>query len=400
MSIISALRVSRFATGSHESMDVWLKALKNTFARGQLTEQGQQLLSQLDQMQSLGDLDNAGSITRFGVQQLKNIGKRIAEQFEKDNLLIVAANACKLRTQQSQESLLSGMGEKRKLTTVRLGKIMANIINPHDNSPSSPYYSQYHGVNRSMVYLARENCFNEHFAKVPSSLKAFIAQYVVGLDTVSVGRAMFALLKICQHEASINVLSGTYSRLQTHICESPNGMDSYHWVRTLFCQEQYYLRGNSLINQGIHKVMGKSMLEHFFTSSQTAATSPSSGVDIECHIGHTAGITFMLIGLDLLKDEGFDCDRLVSWYNWGQMPMSGNIIWQLVRNKQNPSDLRVRMLLNEQPVLFPFTDDPTDEYMSWNKVANYYQQALNKIPDYPEFLKGLDGSHLTDAFAL
>ncbi|PSW20786.1 histidine-type phosphatase [Photobacterium sanctipauli] len=380
---------SRYATGRHESVDVWADWFSKVAERGQLTEKGKQYQQDIQGYVNAWSEDTAGHITQLGYEEMIAIGERAAEAMDQDKLEVIVGNSGALRAQQTQDGFVEGVEKVAKATVKAQGDEVNFLIDPQSGHPNNPDMRFYHDDVRPPMYRMRQDNFDYHTERPSQSAMNLAEQYVEGLNQTSAGELVFAMYRLCQQDASQDYVAKMCAPFESYV-DTAEGKETYTWLRDIIRWEQFYYFGPAAMNQGAQQVMSKPLLQDILNSTAAAAEGKAAS-DIQARFGHDAGMAGLYIALGLIQDRGYDRDREESWMQYGQVPMGGNMIWQLLENQDNPSDLQVRMLVNEQVMSFPFADGK--DMVAWDEVKAHYQSYLDSVNTPEEYRKTI-GSYV------
>lgn len=143
-----------------------------------------------------------------------------------------------------------------------------------------------------------------------------------------------------------------------------------------FNYDFYVNCANYKSNKGIRVANSKPLLRNIIeTADSVIATGTNSAT---LRFGHDGNIVPLaaLMRLDgCYNSIDNPDDFFTAFSDWKIAPMAANIQLIFVRNKKNPNDILVKVMLNEQDKLIPIKS-ATAPYYPWKDLKDYYNRIL------------------------
>lgn len=147
-----------------------------------------------------------------------------------------------------------------------------------------------------------------------------------------------------------------------------------------FNYDFYVNCANYKSNKGIRVANSKPLLRNIIETADSIIATGKNGATLR--FGHDGNIVPLAAILRL--DGCYNAidnpdDFYKAFSDWKIAPMAANIQLIFVRNKKNPEDILVKIMLNEQDKTIPVKSE-TAPYYPWKDVKDYYNRILS-APD-------------------
>lgn len=121
------------------------------------------------------------------------------------------------------------------------------------------------------------------------------------------------------------------------------------------------------------------LIKNIIESADAALASGKPSADLR--FGHDGNLIPLAAALHLK-----DCDLVTSnpdefykyFSDWKIAPMAGNIQFIFFKNKKNPQDVLVKIMLNEQETGIPAVSTDTYPYYKWNDIRDFLLKEINR----------------------
>jgi len=158
--------------------------------------------------------------------------------------------------------------------------------------------------------------------------------------------------------------------------------EEYFDIWQIYNYKNYACDAPSPINGYAHAANAVPLLRNIIETADAAIGSGSNGATLR--FGHDGNL-IPLCGL--LRIEGCIAretrpDHIYeAWTNFRIVPMAGNLQIVFFRNKKNPSDVIVKLMLNEHEVRIPIDSDMAPFYR-WSDFRSYCVEAMTQAEAY------------------
>ena len=369
---------SRYAL-DHDHIPNLLETFQRIAAKGQLTEEGQTLLQDVERFAKWWgeNSDRLGNSTDLGFAELQAMGQRavqaagLQEHNTKmgDHLTVVTKSSGAIRTLESESAYLYGAGKEAAKTRHPLNIITDNSIESRSVTDPHDYFG-FHTEFRPMGKPIKMELLAENDANAPKAVEDFVHTLVSGLSKEESIEMVNVLFELCQQDAPQEGVQGMCTPFAQW---ADNGGDKalFDWFFTRNQIDKFYMFGPAELYDGITAAMGNPMIDEFVTATEKAVNDPETAPALNVQFGHDGGMIGFMSGLGLMRGYGSDEERIAEFKPAEQFPMGSNIAWQLYRKGD---DYQVRMLHNERPVSFPIKGCEDSELCSWETVKSHYTQ--------------------------
>lgn len=362
-----------------------------------LTPMGQQVAAIAGRLQAAGK-GNYERITLKGGEEQSGLGLRMhdlyAPVFAGRGLEVVTT--WKLRTQQSAEAFLKGLGKYPGLKSARRAPDSTDTtLRFYDLSPAYQRYKKSGVVKASLdsldkdartLAVAKHVCarlFKEGFAQelmVSGKGVAFAGDLY---DLYAIAWSMGGELSAAGHPGDKEDLGVAFSR------------DDLEWLDFKSGAADFLEKGPGFDSVGVQVKVAAPLLADFINSLDKAAHQPDSAADAVLRFTHAEAIApfAALLGIRGASTSVQSIYRYHDhWQAGNVIPLSANIQWILYAGSDG-SHL-VKVLLNEKEVVLP-VGTSTWPYYRWEDLRTYYVGKLTLLhtglqENMQAYLRGLE----------
>lgn len=345
---------------------------------GKLTPLGKQTLEKLARLNRASHL-RLGELTLLGAQQHREIAQRMyrnfPEIFARQGLKIDARSTTVFRVALSMENELQ-----------EICKLNPSVEILHDASEADMYY-----LNRPQAFLDS--------TKFRPSVQAVYDEYCRQHDTApTVMPRLFNDETYWKTQIDATTLAFNLYRIAGNVqsTELRHEFTLYdiftndelyeNWLRT---NAWWYIAfGPSPLNDGMQPFTQNALLRNFIETADTCLLQENPTVTLR--FGHEVDLLpfACLLEIDEFGKRVRNLDDLdeEGWHSQRIFPMGCNIQWIFYRNKKNPDDILIKVLLNENEARLPLPKQQAP-YYRWSDFRAYY---MKKLARFDAWLKTAD----------
>lgn len=363
---------SRWLIGTDEYRGPYTTLLKAD-SLGKLTPLGKQTLEKLARLNRASQL-RLGELTLLGAQQHRGIGRRMYERFPEifaqKNAKIDARSTTVFRVTLSMENELQ-----------ELCRLNPSVEILHDASEADMYY-----LNRPQAFLdttkfrpAVQKEFDEYCRKhdtTNSVMPRLFNDENYWKNEIDATRLNNQLFKVAGN------LQSTELRHEFTLYDIFTPEELYeNWLKT---NAWWYIAfGPSPLNQGMQPYTQHALLRNFIETADTAIVMEQPTTTLR--FGHEVDLLpfACLLEIDEFGKQVKNLNDLdeEGWHSQRIFPMACNVQWIFYRNKKNPEDILIKVLLNENEVELPLPKQQAP-YYKWSDFRTYYLNKLNKFDQW------------------
>ena len=135
---------------------------------------------------------------------------------------------------------------------------------------------------------------------------------------------------------------------------------------------------NAAENSGIMMDNAKPLLKNIIRTADTIIAKQERGATLRfAHDVNIIPLAMLLHLQNCYSSISNPDDYYKAWSDFKVAPMAANIQLIFFRKDNNPDDVIVKFLLNENEVLIPSLRSDIEPYYHWKDVKNYYNSLLN-----------------------
>lgn len=341
-----------------------LKTLKLAHERGVLTSFGENLYQKVESLYSFAK-DRAGDLTEKGVQQHKQIAKRMIDACPEvfaDSNIVVAHSTMVMRCAMSMSAFTEALKEvnpQLKITREPSEKHVKYL------SYQSPEMKSYNDINGpwQKEYQQYRNSHTPYETFMPKIFK----------DTSYINGNINPVNFTCQ---IYNIVAGAQNLSVKFNFEDVFSLEELFELWKIYNFRMYAHYSNYHISDGVVLRSSIPLLKDIVERANTAILCNRCGADLR--FGHDINIIPLtgLIGFegcDIVVDNPEDANVVFQDYNIS--PMASNI--QIIFYKNKLNNIIVKFLLNEQEIKIPLATNKYP-YYDWENVKKYLESKYNQ----------------------
>ena len=359
---------SRFTLGDHDASRL-ADILRRAKVQGALTHTGHRLLIRLDSIAQLTEY-KGGALTSLGVKQQRGIAERMYRSFPqifRGDAPVSARSTTVVRCVLSMDAMCERLKELNP--ALRMNRESDNdyqrYLNHHTerngefNSSKGPWYEEHRKFEQSHLHTDRlmNSLFTPEFTLRCVNPESFMYDlYWVAADMQDVERAP-SLYEFFTPEEYFDIWQ--IYNYKNYVCDAPSPLNCY-----------------------AHAANAVPLLRNIIESADQAIVSGNSSATLR--FGHDGNL-LPLCGL--LRIEGSIASETrtdhiyEAWTNFRIVPMAANLQMIFFRHKKNPSDIIVKLMLNEHEAKIPLATDMAPFY-HWDDLRAYCMEAMEKAEAY------------------
>jgi len=369
---------ARFLTKAGSDIAV-LQVLDQAAGRGELTEKGKRIRQMARRFLSI-EKGNYENITGLGRQEQAGIAARMhryyAQAFRGRGLEVVMTH--KVRTQQSAEAFLGGLGKYSGKKNYRVvPDSIDNTLRFYDLSPAYTAFKKSPSVRRPIDSLDRD--------PKTGAVAAAVCARIFKAGCTPAGAVAFAEnlydLYCVQLSIPVEMKQKGFTRdsIDFGIAFMPKDLE---WLGFKNGAEDFIEKGAGTDSMGIQVRVALPLLADFITSTEAVVTR-AAAPDAKLRFTHAEAIApfAALLGLPQASTPSPSIYRY--YHHWQAecvVPLSANIQWIVYSNGK---DWLVKVLLNERETALPL-HTATYPFYKWEQVKAYYLRKLQGLHAGPQ----------------
>lgn len=357
---------SRWLIGDY-SYDVSYDVMKKAKDAGKLTPLGEEVFEVVTLAHDEFKKGRDGELSDIGAVQHKGIGRRMAENYPEiftPETYIDARSTVVIRSILSMFNGLNG-----------IQSVVPDIKIKTDASRADMWYMNYNDTTmrriKHRVDTTELRNFQQKHGNKGDYLKKLFNDEQYALD--SVGDVLFnplysLLVNTQSHYAQPWIIEKVFTIEEAR--ERWLGRNANWFVES----------GNSKITENHQPFSQRNVLLNIIESADTAILSNQKSVNLR--YGHDSIIMPLtcLMEINNYGEEINDLEELAvkGWHDYKVIPMGANIqiVFYRPLDNQNPEEILVKVLLNEEEVSLPVNTDLAP-YYKWKDLKDYYLRKLN-----------------------
>ena len=338
---------------------------------GKLTPLGEDVLQRVKRVVNEAN-NRRGDLTRLGVQQCRDIARRMMtnypEVFE-GNAVVNARSTMVMRCALSMEN-----------TLLQMVALNPKLQIDHDASYVDLYYLNHSDreltaeIRQPQVRQAYDDFCNKHF----------YWQRLVGLlfnDTAYVNHEVNGERLVYYLFRMAGSVQNTELRNQVTLYDIFTDKELYdNWLM----ENAYWFLSysHSPITGGRQPFSQRFLLRRIIEQADSCIRLEHPGATLR--FGHETSLMPLvcLMGIDGYDQPIDDLEQVAKkgWANYRIFPMGGNVQMVFYRSDRNDSDVLVKVLLNEREATLPIKSDCAP-YYHWADVRAYYLEKLSSFKE-------------------
>lgn len=358
---------SRYLISDNDYVRV-AKLLEKADAVNALTPLGKNLKSRLDTLM-IETSGRGGDLSPLGVRQHRGIAERMYNAYPqvfKGNTDVEARSTLVVRCVLSMAAFTERLKELNpKLNVTRES---SNRYMPYLN-----YYTQESEKYRTNGELGKERYrkFKEKHTNPDRIVNSIFSDKDFIESSVNPGDFMWDLYWLASDAQNVETPISFYDLFTP---------DELFDLWQTFNYDFYVNCSNYKGNNGVRVANSKPLLKNIVSTADSIIATGENAVTLR--FGHDGNIVPLaaIMRLDGCYNSIDDSDRFYEAFSdWKIAPMASNIQLVFFRNKKNPDDIIVKILLNEREKQLPIKSDIAPFY-HWNDVRNFFNRII-EAPD-------------------